>query len=49
MLLLFFGGYCPYSGLVLAADTESELASVIAQEIAHVTQRHLARTAAEAQ
>lgn len=32
-----------YSGLLLAAETESELAAVIAHEIAHVTQRHLVR------
>ncbi|WP_139556175.1 beta-barrel assembly-enhancing protease [Methylotetracoccus oryzae] len=29
------------SGLILASETESELASVMAHEIAHVTQRHL--------
>ncbi len=33
-----------YSGLVLAAQTESELAAVIAHEIAHVTQNHLMRS-----
>ena len=32
-----------HSGLILAADNEDELASVIAHEIAHVTQLHLAR------
>jgi predicted Zn-dependent protease len=31
------------SGLILAAGNESELAAVLAHEIAHVTQRHLAR------
>ncbi|MBI1195023.1 MAG: M48 family metalloprotease [Gammaproteobacteria bacterium] len=31
------------SGLILMADGESELAAVMAHEIAHVTQRHLAR------
>ncbi len=31
------------SGLILATESESELASVLAHEIAHVTQRHLAR------
>lgn len=31
------------TGLILATDTESELAAVIAHEIAHVTQQHLAR------
>ncbi len=30
-----------YSGLMLAAETESELAGVLAHEIAHVTQKHL--------
>lgn len=37
-----------YSGLVLTTETESELASVVAHEIAHVSQRHLARTFDEA-
>ena len=38
------GGYIgAHSGLILAARRESELAAVIAHEIAHVTQRHLAR------
>ena len=32
-----------HTGLINAADTESELASVLAHEIAHVTQRHIAR------
>jgi len=32
-----------FSGLVLAAENESELAAVMAHEIAHVTQRHLTR------
>jgi predicted Zn-dependent protease len=41
----FFGGHVGlHSGLLLTADTESELASVIAHEIAHITQRHLARS-----
>ena len=31
------------SGLILASQSESELASVLAHEIAHVTQRHIAR------
>jgi beta-barrel assembly-enhancing protease len=30
-----------HTGLLLAAETESELASVLAHEIAHVTQKHL--------
>lgn len=38
------GGYIGInSGLMLATDSESELASVLAHEIAHVTQRHLYR------
>ncbi len=32
-----------HTGLVLAANSESELASVLGHEIGHVTQRHLAR------
>ena len=32
-----------HTGLILAAETESELASVLAHEIGHVTQRHIAR------
>jgi predicted Zn-dependent protease len=32
-----------HSGLVLAAQSESELASVLAHEIGHVDQRHIAR------
>lgn len=32
-----------HSGLITAAATESELASVLAHEIGHVTQRHIAR------
>lgn len=32
-----------HSGLILKTRSESELASVIAHEIAHVTQRHIAR------
>jgi predicted Zn-dependent protease len=39
-----FGGYIGVNaGLVLAVQSESELAGVLAHEIAHVTQRHLAR------
>lgn len=38
------GGYIGVnSGLILTTDAESELASVMAHEIAHVTQRHLYR------
>jgi len=32
-----------HTGLLLAAQTESELAGVLAHEISHVTQRHIAR------
>ncbi|WP_077338345.1 M48 family metalloprotease [Pseudocolwellia agarivorans] len=40
----FFGGHIGiHSGLITTAENESELASVIAHEISHVTQRHLAR------
>ncbi|QJR79375.1 M48 family metallopeptidase [Alteromonas pelagimontana] len=40
----FFGGHIGvHSGLIHNAQSESELASVLAHEIAHVTQRHLAR------
>ena len=38
------GGYIGvHSALILSAQNESELASVLAHEISHVTQRHLAR------
>src|SRR5687768_4886875 len=38
------GGYVGVnSGLILAAQSESEVAGVVAHEIAHVTQRHIAR------
>ena len=38
------GGYVfLHDGLILATTTESELASVMAHEIAHVTQHHIAR------
>ncbi|MDO6766006.1 MULTISPECIES: M48 family metalloprotease [unclassified Agarivorans] len=41
----FLGGYVKiHTGLFLYAATESEFASVIAHEIAHVTQRHIARS-----
>jgi predicted Zn-dependent protease len=33
-----------FAGLVLAAETESELAAVLAHEIAHVSQKHLMRS-----
>ncbi|MGH8581326.1 MAG: M48 family metalloprotease [Gammaproteobacteria bacterium] len=39
------GGFIgTHAGLILNAETESELAGVLAHEIAHVTQRHMART-----
>ncbi len=38
------GGYIGiHSGLIFAARNEGELASVLAHEIAHITQRHIAR------
>jgi predicted Zn-dependent protease len=38
------GGYIAvHTGLILAADSESELAAVLAHEIGHVTQGHIAR------
>src|SRR5690242_11926790 len=38
------GGFMGFNtGLILAAQSESELAGVMAHEIAHVTQKHLAR------
>jgi predicted Zn-dependent protease len=36
-----------HSGLITASDSESELASVLAHEVAHVTQRHIARQVAD--
>jgi beta-barrel assembly-enhancing protease len=36
-----------HTGLILASNSESELASVIGHEIGHVTQRHLARILAK--
>lgn len=38
-----------HSGLMLTTESESELAAVLAHEIAHVTQRHMARTYEAAQ
>jgi predicted Zn-dependent protease len=44
------GGYIGINaGLILASDDESELAGVMAHEIVHVTQRHIARQFADAQ
>lgn len=38
------GGFIAvHSGLLIAAQTESELASVVSHEIGHVSQRHIAR------
>ncbi|MCW8108120.1 M48 family metalloprotease [Alteromonas ponticola] len=40
----FFGGHIGvHTGLIFKSKSESELASVLAHEVAHVTQRHLAR------
>ncbi|AZP10990.1 M48 family metalloprotease [Undibacterium parvum] len=40
----FPGGFIGFhSGLILSAQTESELASVMGHEIGHVSQRHIAR------
>lgn len=40
----FYGGHIGvHSGLIHNAESESQLASVLSHEIAHVTQRHLAR------
>lgn len=40
----FYGGHVgTHTGLIHQAQTESELASVLAHEIAHVTQRHIVR------
>jgi predicted Zn-dependent protease len=42
------GGYIGINaGLITATDSASELASVMAHEIGHVTQRHIARQAAD--
>ncbi|VAW80877.1 Exported zinc metalloprotease YfgC precursor [hydrothermal vent metagenome] len=44
------GGYIGiHTGLILTAESESELAGVVAHEIAHVTQRHLLRAYESAQ
>ncbi len=41
----FLGGYVKvHTGLFLHAENESEFASVLAHEISHITQRHLARS-----
>jgi predicted Zn-dependent protease len=42
------GGFvCVNAGLLLATHNENELAGVMAHEISHVTQRHIARSIAE--
>jgi beta-barrel assembly-enhancing protease len=42
------GGYMGFNaGLLTASSSESELAGVMGHELAHVTQRHIARSAAE--
>ncbi len=44
------GGYIGvHAGLIEASKTESELAGVLAHEIAHVTQRHIARAIFDSQ
>jgi predicted Zn-dependent protease len=43
------GGYVTiHTGLILATESESELASVVAHEITHISQRHLPRMLARA-
>ena len=45
----FYGGHVGvHTGLLAESDNESQLASVLGHEIAHVTQRHLARRAQNA-
>jgi len=44
------GGYITFhTGLILTTETESELASVVGHEIAHLSQRHLPRMIAKAE
>ncbi|HEY0974083.1 MAG TPA: M48 family metalloprotease [Solimonas sp.] len=44
------GGYIGFNaGLIMAASNESEVAGVMGHELAHVTQRHLARTAEDSE
>jgi predicted Zn-dependent protease len=41
----FFGGHIGiHTGLIFNTNNESELASVLAHEVSHVTQRHIARS-----
>jgi predicted Zn-dependent protease len=43
------GGYiCMYSGLVVDAQAEAQLAAVLAHEMSHITQRHIAQNLARA-
>ena len=43
-----FGGFIGVNtGLILSSQTESELAAVLAHEVSHVSQRHLARQVAK--
>ncbi|HEX7081855.1 MAG TPA: M48 family metalloprotease [Gammaproteobacteria bacterium] len=44
------GGYVGvHTGLILASENESELAGVLAHEVSHVTQRHIARSLYDSQ
>src|SRR5882672_7555444 len=44
------GGFVAvHTGLISTAETESELASVLAHEVSHVTQRHIARMLSQQQ
>lgn len=44
------GGYIGFNaGLLIAANNESEVAGVMGHELAHVTQRHIARTAEDSE
>ena len=43
------GGVCVNTGTILLAQTESQLASVLAHEISHVTQHHVTRGMASQQ
>jgi predicted Zn-dependent protease len=44
----FLGGYVGvHTGLILAAQSESEVAAVMAHEIAHISQRHVMRMIAQ--
>ena len=44
------GGYIGvHTGLILATENESELAGVLAHEVSHVTQRHIARSLYDSQ